>query len=115
MFHDVSLLESAVELGRLITFYFDAGVGFVIFMGTLRSVLFRIISKYFPFLRGVSRSMQKSCYYAPVVILLRDTSSSSYYYSGPFSVSPYHAHYWVVIFQPITAATGALGYVPLLC
>ena len=69
MFHDVSLLESAVELGRLITFYFDAGVGFLIFMGTLRSVLFRIISKYFPFLRGVSRSMQKSCYYAPVVIL----------------------------------------------
>ena len=42
-------------------------------------------------------------------------SSSSSYSSVLASVSPYHAHYWVVVFQPITAATGALGSVPILC
>ena len=32
---------------------------------------------------------------------------------GPVSVAPYRVHYWVVVFQPRTAAIGILDSVPL--
>ena len=36
-------------------------------------------------------------------------------YFLPASVSPCHADYWVVVFQPITAATGTIVSVSVLC
>ena len=46
----------------------------------------------------------------PCLIRERRRSSSSY---GPDSVNLYHAHYWEVLFQPITEATRSLDSVPL--
>ena len=38
-----------------------------------------------------------------------------FYSSGTASVNLKHAHYWVVVFQPITAATRSLYYAPIVC
>ena len=43
------------------------------------------------------------------------SSHTSSYSSGPASVNLYHAHYWVLVFRPITAATRSLDSFPLLC
>ena len=47
--------------------------------------------------------------------LFKVCSSSPYSYSGPSSVSPYHAHCWVVMFYPRTEATEVLCSVPMFC
>ena len=41
----------------------------------------------------------------------RHSSSSS----GPASMTLYNSDYWVVVFQPRTAATSSLDSVPLVC
>ena len=86
MFNDVSLFDAAFKLNRLTMICFVVGAGFIIFMGPLRGVLFRIFFKYFTLLRGVSGAMQQACFSAPVVFLLVDTALLVLHFlSRPFS------------------------------
>ena len=73
MFHDVILLDAPVEPERLTMIFFAAGAGFVIFMGPLHDIIFRIFFEYYTLLKGVLGAMQKDVFSAPVVFLLGET------------------------------------------
>ena len=50
-----------------------------------------------------------------VIIINHLRASSSYSSSGTASGTLYNAQYWVVVFQPRTAATSSLYSFPIVC
>ena len=50
-----------------------------------------------------------------ILLVLGDMPIGDSSSSGLAYMSPYHAHHWVVMLHPITAATGELCFVPLFC